>query len=82
MGAQPPVTVASVAGWDRRYVPVALLYAGCSLRLRTRTAEAVAAILGHRGPTMVLKVYGKHIEQREEHLRECIAKGTKNYRSA
>jgi len=46
------------------------------------SAGAVAAILGHRDPTMVLKVYGKHIDQREEHLRECIAKGTKNYRSA
>jgi integrase len=46
------------------------------------SAGAVAAILGHRDPTMVLKVYGKHIDKREEHLRECIAKGTKNYRSA
>jgi hypothetical protein len=43
---------------------------------------AVAAILGHRDPTMVLKVYGKHIDKREEHLRECIEKGTKKYRSA
>ncbi len=46
------------------------------------SAGAVAAILGHRDPTMVLKVYGKHIDQREEHLRECIEKGTKKYRSA
>ena len=26
--------------------------------------------------------YGKHIDKREEHLRECIEKGTKKYRSA
>jgi integrase/recombinase XerC len=33
---------------------------------------AVAAILGHKDATMVLKVYGKHIEQREQHLRDCL----------
>lgn len=33
------------------------------------SAGAVAAILGHKDPTMVLKVYGKHIESREKHLR-------------
>jgi hypothetical protein len=27
---------------------------------------------------MVLKVYGKHIDQREEHLRECIDKRDKD----
>jgi len=38
------------------------------------SAGAVAAVLGHRDPTMVLKVYGKHIETREKHLRDCIDK--------
>lgn len=36
------------------------------------SAGAVAAILGHKDPTMVLKVYGKHIESRDDHLRECL----------
>ena len=36
------------------------------------SAGAVAAILGHKDATMVLKVYGKHIEQREQHLRDCL----------
>jgi integrase len=38
------------------------------------SAGAVAAVLGHRDPTMVLKVYGKHINNRKEHLRECLRK--------
>ena len=42
------------------------------------SAGAVAAILGHKDATMVLKVYGKHIDQREEHLRKCL----ENARSA
>ena len=33
------------------------------------SAGAVATLLGHRDPTVVLKFYGKHIEQRAEHLR-------------
>ena len=33
------------------------------------SAGAVASLLGHRDPTVVLKFYGKHIEQRSEHLR-------------
>ena len=37
-----------------------------------RARERVAAILGHKDATMVLKVYGKHIEQREQHLRDCL----------
>ena len=38
------------------------------------SAGAVATILGHRDPTMVLKFYGKHIEQRAEHLRDLVEK--------
>ena len=34
---------------------------------------AVASLLGHRDPTVVLKFYGRHIEQRREHLRGLIA---------
>jgi integrase len=33
---------------------------------------AVASLLGHRDPTVVLKFYGRHIEQRREHLRGLI----------
>ena len=33
------------------------------------SAGAVASLLGHRDPTVVLRFYGKHIEQRSEHLR-------------
>jgi integrase len=42
------------------------------------SAGAVAAILGHRDPTMVLRVYGKHIEDRDKHLRDCIEKADEN----
>jgi hypothetical protein len=42
------VTVVLVAGWDRRYVPVALLYAGCWLRLRTRTSATSCWCCGTR----------------------------------
>jgi integrase len=42
-----------------------LLEAGAS-------AGAVGALLGHRDATMVLKVYGKHIERRDAHLRQCL----------
>ena len=37
---------------------------------------AVAAVLGHKDPTMVLKVYGRHIDRRKEHLRDCLKKAT------
>ena len=37
---------------------------------------AVAAVLGHKDPTMVLKVYGRHIDRRKEHLRACLKKAT------
>lgn len=37
---------------------------------------AVAAVLGHTDPTMVLTVYGRHIDKREKHLRECLKKAT------
>jgi integrase len=33
------------------------------------SAGAVASLLGHRDPTVVLRFYGKHIEQRAAHLR-------------
>ena len=33
---------------------------------------AVASLLGHRDPTVVLKFYGRHIEKRREHLRGLI----------
>jgi integrase len=33
---------------------------------------AVAAVLGHKDATMVLKVYGKHIDQREDYLADCL----------
>lgn len=36
------------------------------------SAGAVATILGHRDPTVVLRFYGKHIEQRGEHLRGLV----------
>jgi len=36
------------------------------------SAGAVAAILGHKDATMVLKVYGKHIDKCEQHLRDCL----------
>jgi len=36
---------------------------------------AVASLLGHRDPTVVLKLYGRHIEQHREHLRELIETG-------
>lgn len=38
------------------------------------SAGAVAALLGHRDPTVVLKFYGKHIEQRAEHLQGLLDK--------
>jgi integrase len=52
----------------RHSAAVELLEAGAS-------AGAVAAILGHKDATMVLRVYGKHIEQREQHLREHLERG-------
>ena len=51
----------------RHSMATELLEAGAS-------AGAVAAILGHSSPMMVLNVYGKHIEEREAHLRDCMAK--------
>ena len=36
------------------------------------SAGAVASLLGHRDPTVVLKFYGKHIDQRPEHLRRLM----------
>ena len=36
------------------------------------SAGAVASILGHRDPTVVLKFYGKHIDQRTDHLRGLV----------
>jgi len=38
------------------------------------SAGAVASILGHRDPTVVLRFYGKHIDQRTEHLRGLVEK--------
>ena len=38
------------------------------------SAGAVAALLGHRDPTVVLKFYGKHIDQRADHLRGLMEK--------
>jgi len=38
------------------------------------SAGAVAAILGHRDPTMVLRFYGKHIDHRMDHLRGLVAR--------
>ena len=37
---------------------------------------AVAAILGHREPTTVLRCYGSHIDKRRQHLRDCLKKAT------
>ena len=54
----------------RHSVATDMLDAGAS-------AGAAAAILGHKNATMVLTVYGKHIDSREDHLRECLRKGTK-----
>jgi integrase len=39
---------------------------------------AVAVVLGHRSPRMVEEVYGKHIDTRKAHLRECIEKATRS----
>jgi integrase len=49
----------------RHTVATTLLEKGAS-------AGAVAAILGHKDATMVLKVYGKHIDKCEQHLRDCL----------
>ena len=38
------------------------------------SAGAVAAMLGHRDPTVVLNFYGKHIDQRPEHLQGLLDK--------
>jgi integrase len=40
------------------------------------SAGAVAAILGHRDATTVLKTYGSHIDRRRQHLRDCLKKAT------
>ena len=53
----------------RHSVATDMLLAGAS-------TGAVSAVLGHRDATMVLKTYGKHIERREDHLRECLTRGT------
>ncbi len=50
-----------------RKLPTDLLDNGAS-------AGAVAALLGHRDPTIVLKSYGKHIDQRAEHLQGLLDK--------
>jgi integrase/recombinase XerC len=59
----------------RHTVAVTMLEAGAS-------AGAVAAILGHKDATMVLKVYGKHIDKCEQHLRDCLAKSMGGRHSA
>ena len=41
------------------------------------SAGAVASLLGHRDPTVVLKFYGKHIDQRPEHLQGLLDKARK-----
>ena len=46
------------------------------------SAGAVAAVLGHKDPTMVLRVYGKHIDTRREHLRACVDKATRKKNTA
>jgi site-specific recombinase XerD len=38
------------------------------------SAGAVASILGHRDATVVLRFYGKHIDQRVDHLRSLMEK--------
>lgn len=38
------------------------------------SAGAVASLLGHRDPTVVLRFYGKHIDQRPEHLQGLLEK--------
>lgn len=53
----------------RHSVATDMLEAGAS-------AGAVAAVLGHQSPTMVLEVYGKHIEEREQHLRDALERAT------
>jgi integrase len=40
------------------------------------SAGAVAAILGPRDATTVLKTYGSHIDRRRQHLRDCLKKAT------
>lgn len=35
----------------------------------------MASLLGHRDPTVALKLHGRHIEKRREHLRELIEAG-------
>ncbi len=40
---------------------------------------AVASILGHRDPTVVLKFYGKHIDQRADHLRGLMEKADQTF---
>ena len=37
----------------------------------------MASLLGHRDPTVVLKFYGKHIDQRPEHLQRLLDKARK-----
>lgn len=59
----------------RHSVATDMLEAGAS-------TGAVAATLGHKDPTMVLKTYGKHIEKRRGHLRECLEKATEKRESA
>jgi integrase len=49
----------------RHYAATAMLENGAS-------TGAVAALLGHKDATMVLKVYGKHIDQQTEHLRKQL----------
>jgi integrase len=54
----------------RHSAAVQLLEAGAS-------AGAAGAILGHKDATMVLRVYGKHINDREAHLRQCLTNALK-----
>jgi len=54
----------------RHSAAVQLLEAGAS-------AGAAGAILGHKDATMILRVYGKHINDREAHLRQCLTNALK-----
>jgi len=76
-----PWTTTALVSRFRRLRKKVAIPAHCYLTRHTTATElleagasagAVAAILGHRDASMVLKSYGRHIERREGHLRDCL----------
>jgi hypothetical protein len=49
-----------------------LVFRVAARKLPTDLLENGASILGHRDATVVLKFYGKHIDQRADHLRGLV----------